>query len=237
LNIKIIYDNRPSEDGWQTGWGFSCLVENRGKLLLFDTGDDGEKLLINLEKNGIELNNIEALTFSHNHWDHTGGAESFLKKNKSAKVFIPYNFPALFKTKTKLAGHFVETAGKVQTEIFPGIYTTPVFKRFMRTSEQGVVIKSSKGYALITGCAHPGIVFMVKKAKEIFKDTVKMVIGGFHFRALPAFTVRKIINKLKNEGVEYFAPAHCTGDKAIEIFQKECGEGFIRVGSGKNIEW
>jgi len=46
--------------------------------------------------------------------------------------------------------------------------------------EQSLIIKSAKGLIIITGCAHPGIVNIVKKAKEIFpNENVYLVLGYF----------------------------------------------------------
>ena len=237
MKIRVVYDNREFEGGFETGWGFSCLIESKGKYLLFDTGDSGEKLLKNLNKTCVDLNKIEAVTISHDHWDHTGGLDLFLKENRNAKVYIPYNFSKGIKEMVKDSNHSYETVGVNRKELIPDVFSTPVFARFMRPKEQGLVLIGSKGLALITGCAHPNILFMVKEVKRIFYKDVKFILGGFHLHSYPSFHVREIIKNLFKEGVEYFAPAHCTGDRAISIFEKECGSGFIKVGSGKEIEW
>jgi len=36
--------------------------------------------------------------------------------------------------------------------------------------EESLIIKTSKGLVIITGCAHPGIVEIVKKAKQMLKS-------------------------------------------------------------------
>ena len=50
LLITIIYDNNPFLKGLQTDWGFACLVEVGKTKLLFDTGDNGDILLSNMER-------------------------------------------------------------------------------------------------------------------------------------------------------------------------------------------
>jgi len=43
-----------------------------------------------------------------------------------------------------------------------------------------LIIDSKKGLIIITGCAHPGIVNIVKRAKGLMKkDKVYLVLGGF----------------------------------------------------------
>jgi len=94
-----------------------------------------------------------------------------------------------------------------------------------------LIIDSRKGLIIITGCAHPGIVNIVKKAKELIKrDKVYLVLGGFHHPSLSC------IKEFKELQVEKVAPSHCTGDLVREAFRKEYKENFIESGVGKIIE-
>jgi len=235
-SVTIMYDNRPFIEDWEAGWGFSCLIETGGKKLLFDTGDDGEKLLINFKRAGIDPEEVDVLTFSHFHWDHKDGAEEFLK-HSSAYVYIPYFFSKEFITMVAYSDNKYELTGKTKKEIINDVYITPSMIRPMGTREQAIVLVSGKDLALITGCAHPGILNMVRKVNGFFPGKVKMVLGGFHLKDYSDKAAENIVNQLKKEGVEKFAPCHCTGEKQIEIFSKLCGEGFIETGSGKNIKF
>jgi 7,8-dihydropterin-6-yl-methyl-4-(beta-D-ribofuranosyl)aminobenzene 5'-phosphate synthase len=60
-----------------------------------------------------------------------------------------------------------------------------------------------------------------------------MVVGGFHLLHLSDDEVRKVIAELKELGVDRVAPTHCTGERAIEIFRQEYGDGFTRGGTGR----
>ena len=85
MKFKILYDNNALE-GFKLDWGFSCLVENREKVL-FETGADSAPLLYNMEKLKINPEDIDIVVLSHSHWDHTGGLKGFLKSNNNkAKV-------------------------------------------------------------------------------------------------------------------------------------------------------
>lgn len=236
IRIKIIYDNRVYKEGFEKGWGFSCLIESNGKNLLFDTGGNGEKLIKNLYRFGVDIDKINVVTFSHNHWDHTGGIEQFLDSNRTASIYIPYNFPGKFEKLIRSSYHKTEIIGKTENEIIDDVFTTPVFNRFFKVREQALVIKSISGLNLITGCAHPGILYIVRRVKNIFSEKVKLVLGGFHLKRCLGFNVKKIVKGLIDEGVEYFAPCHCTGDKAIDIFKNVAGDKFIRIGSGMELE-
>lgn len=155
MKITIVYDNEANA-GLKSGWGFSCLIEAKEKIL-FDTGDSGKNLIYNLRQSGIQPESIAAVVISHNHWDHTGGLKEFLRLNSNAKVFYPKSFSN-------------------PTEIFTGVHSTGALGTFIK--EQSLVINAGKGNLVITGCAHPGLGNILQVAKKLGK--VHGVIGGFH---------------------------------------------------------
>jgi 7,8-dihydropterin-6-yl-methyl-4-(beta-D-ribofuranosyl)aminobenzene 5'-phosphate synthase len=155
MKITIVYDNE-ADTGLKSGWGFSCLIETE-KRILFDTGDSGEKLIYNLKQLNTQPESITAVVISHNHWDHTGGLNDFLKANSKAEVFHP-------KTYSKC------------TQIYPDIYSTGVLGTLIK--EQSLVINTRKGNIIVTGCAHPGLKKIIERSQEIGK--IYGVVGGFH---------------------------------------------------------
>ena len=46
----------------------------------------------------------------------------------------------------------------------------------------------------------------------------------------------KVVAGLKNAGVQYVGPCHCSGDKATEIFRETYKENYIKVGVGRVIQ-
>jgi len=95
MKITIVYDNNARE-GLKKGWGFSCLIED-DKKILFDTGDDSEALLFNMEKLNIKLNEIDIIVLSHEHWDHAGGLQGLLKYIPKVRVIKPAEFSEINK--------------------------------------------------------------------------------------------------------------------------------------------
>ncbi|MGM0442102.1 MAG: MBL fold metallo-hydrolase [Elusimicrobiota bacterium] len=236
MKLTVIYDNRPYNHDWETGWGFSCVVEHAKKKVLFDTGDNPYKLVKNFKKSGIDIKKIDAITFSHKHWDHIDGFEGFLNLNKKADIFIPKNFSNKVDRLVQENGNRVINTGKEKTQITSSIYITPVFKKFLKPDEQSLVLKVNGKLLLITGCAHPGILNMTRETNNIFKENVAMVLGGFHLGKSSDKKVKNIINGLRDEGVEKFGPSHCTGSKAIYLFKEMHPEGFVDIGSGRSLE-
>ena len=178
--ITIVFDNNPYKKGLQSGWGFSCLIEGMKKTVLFDTGADGGMLLNNMQIQQINPEIIETLVLSHAHSDHIGGVHDLLQKNNRLTVYIPASFPESFKDKIKRYGTPAIEVKKPK-ELFNGVYSTGEMDALMK--EQSLIIWTPKGMVIITGCAHPGIVNIVKRAKEILDDDVLLVMGGFHLRS------------------------------------------------------
>jgi 7,8-dihydropterin-6-yl-methyl-4-(beta-D-ribofuranosyl)aminobenzene 5'-phosphate synthase len=216
ITLITIYDNYKVNPELKTGWGFSCLIKIEDKNILFDTGADSETLLSNMEKMGINLKEIDFVFISHLHGDHTGGLSGILKIKPNLKVYKPEDFSS-------------------PTQIINGIWTTGPLGTDIK--EQSLIIESKQGLIIITGCAHPGIVNIVKKAKEMFpNENVYLVLGGFHLFGASDSELKIIINDFKKLSVEKVAPCHCSGDRCRELFKEEYKENFIENGVGKIIE-
>jgi 7,8-dihydropterin-6-yl-methyl-4-(beta-D-ribofuranosyl)aminobenzene 5'-phosphate synthase len=227
--ITILYDNVPGERTLETGWGFSCYIEGYEKTILFDTGAQGDVLLSNMAKLHIPLSSIQVVVLSHFHGDHVGGIWSILKARRLV-VYVPRSFPEAFKRRIIDAGHQVVQV-VAPMRICRGIWTTG--ERGAGIKEQSLILHSSKGALLITGCAHPGIVNIARFTKEHLRRDVYMVLGGFHLMGYGDGEIRRIIRELRRLGVQRFAPSHCTGDRALELFRR-C-RGFIKSGCGARI--
>jgi 7,8-dihydropterin-6-yl-methyl-4-(beta-D-ribofuranosyl)aminobenzene 5'-phosphate synthase len=91
------------------------------------------------------------------------------------------------------------------------------------------------GMIIVTGCAHPGIVYIVKKAKSILNKDIALLLGGFHLLGSPDAVITGIIDKFKENGVRQIGATHCTGDKAIQMIRDAYKENFIEIGVGNKI--
>lgn len=231
-NITVTFDNNQYKDGLKTSWGFSCLIKGAEKTILFDTGGDGSILLENMKKLEIKPEEIDLIVLSHIHGDHIGGLDGFLKTNPKVYVYLPKCFPTSLKRNIEKYGAKVIDVQKPM-EICKGIYSTGELGTWI--IEQSLIIYTDKGMVVITGCAHPGIVKIVEKAKNIIKDKVLLVMGGFHLRNKSSKQIEKIISSLKNMEVKYTGPCHCSGDNARKLFEKEYQKNYINIGVGKVI--
>ena len=207
--MTVLYDNRAPTSGTRADWGFSCLIRGYEQTVLFDTGADGEILMHNMEVLGVDPGEIDAVVLSHDHSDHTGGLDALLVANPTVTVHR-----------------------NSSTAICPGIVMTAPMGS---VGESGVVLETESGPVLITGCAHPGIVEMVKAASALAGRPVVTVMGGFHLASASADDVERIIRELTALGVERCGPAHCTGEAATSRMRAAFAAGFIEMGVGSVV--
>ena len=231
MHITVVYDNNPHKPGLATGWGFSALLSGTEKTVLFDTGRD-RSLFGNMEKLGIAPDSIDLVVLSHIHGDHTGGLDSFLEKNPDVTVYLPKSFPKRFKDSVQGYGaKIVEVEQSLK--ICENVYSTGQLGKWIK--EQSLIIQTDKGLLIITGCAHPGIVNIINTAKDLLKDDILLVMGGFHFEWSFKGKIEKVISAFKQSRVQYVGPCHCSGERARSLFEKHFGRNYINIGAGKVI--
>jgi 7,8-dihydropterin-6-yl-methyl-4-(beta-D-ribofuranosyl)aminobenzene 5'-phosphate synthase len=232
--IIILADYFSANQDVQKGNGFSALIKTNGKTILFDTGMDGKTLLSNLKKLYLNPSEIDIIFLSHNHRDHTGGLSSILKENNKAVIYVPQSFLSdnnFNKTVSDYSAKAVPVTGSV--EISKNIFTTGELKD--KTAEQSLVVKTGKGLLLITGCAHPGIINILSRTKNIFQKNIYLVLGGFHLVDRGKEEIDAVLKFFRDSQIEYVSPTHCSGNVAIELFQKEYKDKFIAAGAGALI--
>lgn len=232
LTITVMYDNNSYQGGLETAWGFSCLIQGTENTIFFDTGGDGSILLANMQKLGIDPKEIELVVLSHMHWDHIGGVYNFLNKNQHVTFYLPTFFSAHFKADIKrYETKIVEVREPVR--ICDQVYSSG--EPSGRIKEQSLFIQTDKGLIVITGCAHPGIVNIVRKAKEFLKDEVLLAMGGFHLGGESNAAIEHVVSDFRALGVRYVGPCHCSGNTARQLFEREYRNNFIPVGVGRVI--
>jgi len=232
ITIAVTYDNNPYDDRLRTAWGFSCLLRLPEKTILFDTGGDSSILLDNMDQLQIDPKEIDIVVLSHIHGDHVGGLGGILNQNSDVTVYLPASFPQSLKEDVKLYGAEVKEIHEPR-ELFDGVYTTGELNGGIK--EQSLIVKTDEGLVIITGCAHPGVVNVVQKAREIAGDKVYLLLGGFHLGGASASKIESIIDSFEQLGVERVAPCHCSGDSARRLLREHYGEGYIECGVGRRV--
>ena len=226
--FTIVYDNNEYDPALKAAWGFACLVEIREATLLFDTGGDGSTLLGNMDKLGFDPQVIDVVVLSHIHGDHTGGLGPLLGAGARPTVYVPAAFPASFKDDVRARTDLVEVTEPL--EVLPGVYTTGEVGSGI--VEQALAVETGDGLVVVTGCAHPGVVQMVRRAQEVTGGEVALVMGGFHLGGTSQGRIERIIADFRQLGVRRVAPCHCTGDLARQMFADAFGADCTLAGAG-----
>ncbi|MFO7695874.1 MAG: MBL fold metallo-hydrolase [Anaerolineae bacterium] len=237
VNVKIIvvYDNNAyagsAVAGLRTDWGFACWVQAGDSTVLFDTGGNGAILLSNIIKLGLDPGQIDAIVLSHAHGDHTGGLMPLLDTGIRPVVYVPETFPVAFKDQVRTRTRLTEVGGPA--EILPGVYTTGCVGT--EIVEQALVVDTAEGLLVITGCAHPGIVNMVQRAREAAPGDVALVVGGYHLGSASQAEILRVSEGLRQLEVARVAPCHCSGDLARATFSEGWGAECLLPGVGWDL--
>jgi len=233
VTISIVYDNNACDQRLKTSWGFSCLIDGLEKTILFDTGGNSALLLHNMKELEINPAEVDVVVLSHIHGDHVGGLSGFLKENPHVTVYVPQSFPESFKDSAVSFGAEVSEVYGAK-ELLAGVYSTGELGTAIK--EQSLVIATSRGLVIVTGCAHPGVVNIIRQAREIVPDReVYLVMGGFHLAGEATSRIRAIIAQFQQLAVQNVTPCHCSGDETRSLFKQAYGEGYIEDGVGRII--
>jgi 7,8-dihydropterin-6-yl-methyl-4-(beta-D-ribofuranosyl)aminobenzene 5'-phosphate synthase len=228
VTVTVVFDNFSCDSRMTTSWGFGALVTTETDTVLFDTGGDGDVLLHNLQVAGVDPACIDCVVLSHRHQDHIGGLSALLEAGCLPEIFALQDFPrALLEFENV-------TVVESPMQIRPGIRTTgPVSAGLL---EQALIVSTTEGDLVVTGCAHPGVENMVQRALDSGSEEIFLVLGGFHLCTASTAGIRATAEGLMEMGVKRVAPSHCSGEEARRIFEEIFGDGFYSIGVGWQLE-
>lgn len=107
--------------------------------------------------------------------------------------------------------------------------------------EQNLLITAEGKTVLVSGCAHRGIVNIIRKAEALLGRRPDAVIAGFHlFQFKEGDEVSDALIKRTAEallpGDTLYYSGHCTGDYAFDALQHILGTRLRRISGGSSIE-
>lgn len=209
-HITLLVDNEVTSPQLTAAWGFSALVERRDEegdaRVLFDVGWDGDLLLDNAAALGIDLEGLDALVLSHEHWDHAGGLPRLLRalERPPRRVVVPTSLSRRQRLEIANRGGVEVLLGTPGASVAPGIRSTGTLPSPEgQPPEQALLIDGPRGPVLLTGCAHPGVSALLRAAEE----PVVGLIGGLHDHSDMALLA----------GLDPLIPAHCTQHKQLVL--------------------
>ena len=232
VTIRIIYDNTIKTDGLTSDWGFSLMIIGLESEVLFDAGAKPEIFESNFRKMNLDASEVGFIVLSHEHGDHTQGISGFAKMKKNIPVVIPESFSGEYKNGLVKSG-FEPVLVSGPALICKNLYSSGEFAGPI--PEQALVLNTSKGLVVFTGCSHPGIIKMLREIKSSFNKNIYIVMGGFHLLDKSEKEINDIIKEMKDLGIVKCGASHCTGDKQIKMFRDSFGSDFIELGVGNSI--
>jgi 7,8-dihydropterin-6-yl-methyl-4-(beta-D-ribofuranosyl)aminobenzene 5'-phosphate synthase len=230
IEITVLYDNYTLHEACQTDWGFSCKITGTEKHILFDAGTYANILLGNIDKLQVGTQDVGLAVISHDHLDHTGGLAAFLGRRTGIPVYLPKYVSSGLIQSVEAQGAAVSIPDE-PLQICEHVHLTGPMSG--AATEQSMVLETPKGLAVITGCAHPGVVQITRRAKDMLGREVYFVMGGFHLINMSDSQIQGVIGQLRELGVQKVGPSHCTGDRAIELFRQAYRDDFVPIGVGR----
>jgi 7,8-dihydropterin-6-yl-methyl-4-(beta-D-ribofuranosyl)aminobenzene 5'-phosphate synthase len=99
-----------------------------------------------------------------------------------------------------------------------------------------LIIRTSEGLALITGCAHRGIINTVRHVQKLTEgEHIHTILGGTHLMVASPERIERTANELKKLGLQRLGVSHCTGFNASMVLAREFGEVFFLNNAGTQI--
>lgn len=107
--------------------------------------------------------------------------------------------------------------------------------------EQNLLLCEGEKAVLFAGCAHSGIVNILRRAEQILGRMPDVVIGGFHLfsastgKSEPEEIVKAIGRELDRSGAVCYT-GHCTGSNAFALLKQQLSDRLHTMHAGTIIE-
>jgi len=241
-----------SVKGFPTEHGLSLHIQLRdGQQMLFDMGQS-DLFWKNATRLGLDLKDVDVAVVSHGHYDHGGGLEVFLRNNAKAAVyvhkdaFLPHYslredglayiglkealnaHPRLrmCDALTRINAHLTLFADVQGESCYPQgnrlLFGPGQLENDTFCHEQNLLIQEGDTSVLIAGCAHRGIVNILRRSTEVLGHAPQYVFAGMHLQksGLNPIDEANFIRQLATELMHYkntkFYTMHCTGTEQFE---------------------
>ena len=256
MKITTLIENLVYKRGLLAEHGLSIYIESDTRKILFDTGQS-DSFLLNANKMGVKIDEIDLVVISHGHYDHTGGLSSFLRANTKAKVLMKrealskkydsHNNDIGMQCDAKLLENRVEFITDI-TEIDCGVFIVPDipvlnredthFKNFNEEflDELYLAIVIDGQLSIITGCSHRGITNIMKSATDHFNLPLNLVLGGFHTKSCTDVQFNNIIYFFSNNMPKSIGVCHCTGTEKYSTLKNHFGDKVFYSCTGSVTE-
>lgn len=240
--------------GLQGEFGVSYLVRTDDAVILLDLGENERRtdptlLEANMRLLKVDPQLLGALVISHNHPDHVGGMDWWLKHTFSfgkqqislagISVYLPtmLNYPGVQPVVSDAPVKIAE--GVATSGIMPFMEVQPLDWINPLNHEQNLVVNvEGQGLVVISGCGHPGLESMLQRAEAVFGLPVVGVVGGLHYQNAGAAALQPHIDFLtgRNPRLVALSP-HDSSAAVLQAFQQAFPDAYQKVEVGVEIRF
>nr|WP_319400517.1 MBL fold metallo-hydrolase [uncultured Carboxylicivirga sp.] len=101
-----------------------------------------------------------------------------------------------------------------------------------------IVAQENNQTILLTGCAHNGIINILKTTQETLQiDKYSFVGGGLHLNSQTDTYIKNLLDNIKPYTIDKWGLNHCTGQNAINIFEQNYPDKVIDFSGGSCISF
>ncbi len=271
MKLTVLMENEAGRPGLCAAFGLSLYLETGDRRILFDAGPDGgfvqNAQALGVDLGAVDLavlshshfdhgdgltavfpRNASAPVYAHapvfapcfsqkpeglryigvgpavqQHWDRFVPVEGDLELGEGLWLF-------------QANGH-IHTEDPTRLKIRAGEDVVP--DPFLH--EHSLLVTRGEKAVVLAGCAHRGIVNIVRRAQERLGRAPDAVVGGFHLMdldpgdpAAPALLDR--IGGALSSGDTVYYTGHCTGGYAFSHLSRLLGPRLVRVRAGSVID-
>ena len=118
-------------------------------------------------------------------------------------------------------------------------YLDPACKKPDRLpDDQALVLEAADGLVLLAGCAHSGIINILRHVQNLRPGSpVQAVVGGFHLSGASRERLEKTVLALRENNVSRVVAGHCTGRDAVAYLSEKLGERAEPLTTGQKLEF
>ena len=270
MKIVSLLENT-SRHGLWVEHGLSLYIETgQREKILFDMGQS-QLFTLNAKLLGISLAHVQLAILSHGHYDHGGGLDAFLRLNAQAPVYVhtrafePHY--SLRDTGLRYIGldpalkehpqlRFCQDISKINDHILlfsqvsgqclcpPGnrtLFGPAPAEHDTFGHEQNLLITEGDKRILFTGCAHAGILNILKRAKQMTDGPITHVIAGMHLskhglsKTEETLYIQQLADHLLSfQSCQYYT-MHCTGETGYLLLKERMGSRIRYLSCGDII--
>ena len=268
MRITILMENIPGKPGIKAEHGLGMYIETEGRKIIMDTGQS-PLTWENAKTLGVDPLDADYIVISHGHYDHAGGVMSLCEMGSKVPIYIQKGAGADFYNAEKYDGidkrildlpQLKVVDGDLQIEegvsLFSGfrerVYwprgnyelKVKIGHRILQDDfrhEQCLLIEEDGKLFLFSGCAHNGMVNILKRCEQFAGRYPDFVFSGFHMMKKGAYelyeerSIQETAKFMLKSGSVFYT-GHWTSLPAFELMKPIMEDRLLYMASGDVIE-